>query len=256
MAQIGRYCIDRYEAHLVEIGAGGEEVIHPHNARPLAGVRYQARSKAGVWPQGYVSRDEAEAACGAAGKRLCSWLEWRRGCQGKRWFRYPYGNGGKRGACNNRKDHLMAKLFGDDPMKWTQKEFNSPLLNDEPGYLAKTGAHPECRSPDGLFDMVGNLHEWVSGMVTKRFMERLAKEKVSRRKQPWNVGNAMFLGGFYSTLSEHGPGCHFVTVAHAARYHDYSTGIRCCADARVEKKETAKKPKGQKASNPKPSATP
>jgi len=42
------------------------------------------------------------------------------------------------------------------------------------------------------------------------------------------VGNGIFMGGFYSTTGELGPGCLFTTVAHDAGYHDYSTGFRCC----------------------------
>jgi hydroxymethylpyrimidine/phosphomethylpyrimidine kinase len=39
------------------------------------------------------------------------------------------------------------------------------------------------------------------------------------------------MGGFFSTKSEHGDGCTFTTAAHDVRYHDYSTGFRCCRDA-------------------------
>jgi hypothetical protein len=51
-------------------------------------------------------------------------------------------------------------------------------------------------------------------------------KKVAKR-----TGNAIFLGGFFSTTSEHGPGCEFVTIGHEASYHDYSTGFRCCRGA-------------------------
>ncbi|QXD15378.1 hypothetical protein GQ464_000010 [Rhodocaloribacter litoris] len=30
----------------------------------------------------------------------------------------------------------------------------------------------------------------------------------------------------------HGEGCLYRTTAHGRTYHDYSTGFRCCADAR------------------------
>ncbi len=83
MARIGRFCIDRFEAQLVEVGDAGSVTVHPYFERPVAGVRYLARSEAGVFPQAYVSRVESQAACTAAGKRLCSFSEWRRACQGK-----------------------------------------------------------------------------------------------------------------------------------------------------------------------------
>jgi len=233
MAHVGRFCIDRYEAHLVVVAPDGKEAPHPHFSRPPEGVAVQARSAPNVFPQAYISRVEAKAACQAAGKRLCHWLEWRRACQGRRWLRYPYSNAARRGACNVGKDHLLPALFGHDAGAWKYEDhFNSPQLSQEPGFLARTGAHPECESPDGVFDMVGNLHEWVADMVTESFVERIEKEPVSRNDQPWVVGNGMFLGGFYSTTNEHGPGCHFTTMAHEPSYHDYSTGFRCCATAR------------------------
>jgi formylglycine-generating enzyme required for sulfatase activity len=235
MARIGRSCIDRWEAHLVAGGPDGSFARLSHFLRPPEDGRYEARSAAGVMPQAYISRIEAASACRNAGKRLCRWLEWRRACQGPRWLRYPYGNRARKGVCNVGKAHLLRELFGADPDRWKYDEhFNSPELGQRPGFLSLTSAHGGCVSTDGVFDLVGNLHEWVSDMVTERFMEQLEREEVERREQPWTVGNGMFLGGFFSTTDELGPGCYFTTVAHEPRYHDYSTGFRCCTEARPE----------------------
>ena len=45
------------------------------------------------------------------------------------------------------------------------RELNAPELNQLGRGLAKTGAYEGCRSPEGVFDMVGNLHEWVDEAV-------------------------------------------------------------------------------------------
>jgi hypothetical protein len=231
MERIGRYCIDKWEAHLVSTGPNGEEVVHPRNIPPDPSVAYEARSTPDAWPQGHINRGQSERACQAAGKRLCAWIEWRRACQGPKWWRWPYGNELKQGKCNSGKNHLIRKLFGDDPKKWKQEDFNDPRMNEMDGFLAKTGAHPECVSPDGLYDMVGNLHEWVTDTVSSSFIRKMKEEGMPREKQPHALGNGMFLGGFYSTRSEHGMGCFFVTIAHSKKYYDYSTGFRCCKDA-------------------------
>ena len=66
MASIGQFCIDRYEAHLVTRGPSGELTPHPYYQRPEEGVAYEARSDAGVFPQGYVNRIESSDPEGTA----------------------------------------------------------------------------------------------------------------------------------------------------------------------------------------------
>jgi formylglycine-generating enzyme required for sulfatase activity len=157
-----------------------------------------------------------------------------RACKGNGVDTYPYGATGVRKRCNTGKLHLLVERFGQHPrggFKYDE-HFNSPDLNQTPGFLARSGEYEGCASERDVHDMVGNLHEWVSDTVTPTFMEKLEEEGVERQEQPWVEGNAMFMGGFYSTISEHGPGCYYTTVAHEPRYHDYSTGFRCCATAR------------------------
>ncbi|MGK3999167.1 SUMF1/EgtB/PvdO family nonheme iron enzyme [Sorangium sp. So ce1024] len=230
MVLVGGFCIDRYEAHLVVDAGGGQLAVHPHYQRPEPGVRYLARNEAGVFPQAYISRVEAKAACVASGKRLCTRREWQRACRGDGVHRYPYGPRGERGRCNTGKPHLLRELFGDHPPGgWSyERHFNSPDLNQKPGFLARSGDHAGCASELGVHDMVGNLHEWVSDMVDHDLVQRMRTEGVERRDQPWQHGNGVFMGGFFSTTSELGPGCYFTTIAHEPAYHDYSTGFRCC----------------------------
>ncbi len=252
---VGRFCVDRFEASLEVVAADGTRAAHPHYQRPEKGTAYAAVSKAGNYPQGYISRVEAKAACEASGKRLCSRLEWQRACRGKGGARYPYGHAGVRGKCSTGKLHLLREKFGDNPRGgWKYDEhFNSPDLNREPGYLAKSGEYPECVSDAGAFDMVGNLHEWVSDTVDEDFVAKMEAEDIERQWQPWHEGNGMFLGGFYSTTSEHGAGCTFTTIAHEPTYHDYSTGFRCCKAADLPKDEKKKPPKaGSKSGETRP----
>jgi len=229
MARTGAVCVDRFEAGLVREDTGD---VHPPNQRPEDGVRYRARSVSGVLPQAYVNRIEARAACEAAGKRLCTLGEWYRACRGPKGTTWPYGPSEKRGACNVMKPHLLGKLFGNDPRKWDYvKHFNAPELNLTPGWLAKTGEHAECTNDVGAFDMVGNVHEWVSDVVDASLEKKLPLRDDIRDKLERNTGHGIFMGGFYSTGDEHGKGCGFVTIGHEPRYHDYSTGFRCCKDA-------------------------
>lgn len=227
MVLAGRFCVDRYEAHLTFTGASGATEVHPYEQRPLSGVKYVAANRKGIYPQGYISRVESESACSAAGKRLCSRAEWQRACTGTA--------AAKRGGaqpCNGGKQHLMTLMF-NQPFQY-EGHFNSPRLNTEPGFLAKTGEYESCASDVGAHDMVGNLHEWVTDSVTRALIVELESDGIRRQWQPAQVGNATFMGGFYSTSGEHGPACLFTTIAHEAAYHDYSTGFRCCKDASLE----------------------
>lgn len=240
----GRYCVDRYEAALVEVtrerplspyyppspglavriekqwqarrfevgDPGAEALDLPLLAEwQRAGeLRPKAVSKRGVVPQGYVSGQVAELACRNAGKRLCTLDEWRVACRGQRGKRFPYGDGDKyaAGKCNVfREAHPAMVLHGDFSVGHTDPRLNLVKVKNQP-LLRMTGATSECVSEwgdDGIADMVGNLDEWV--------------------EDPGGT----FVGGFYARATKEG--CAATISSHDIGYFDYSTGIRCCREA-------------------------
>lgn len=231
MVWSGSACVDRYEAFLVTVNEGEGETLWPHHQRPRASVAYAARSAAGFVPQAYINRNEAEAACGLAGKRLCSLPEWQRACQGSKPLLFPYGRAYQKGSCNSGKAHLLSMFFGTDGRAWKYEEhFNSPRLDQQPGFLAKAGEYAACASDEGTHDMVGNLHEWVADRVDRVPFDPARVTIAPRRRPLTRLGNGIFMGGFFSTTDEHGAGCTFITTAHEPAYHDYSVGFRCCRD--------------------------
>ncbi len=206
----GRFCIDRYEASLVRITPSGDAPFSPYER--VNGQRVRAVSRAGVAPQAYISRNEADLACHESGKRLCLEAEWVQACEGKKPTTFPYGDERRAGYCNDEvKVSPLATIYpgqsGSDEL-YTYEPMNDPRLNQVPGTLAATGRFEHCRSSWGAYDMVGNVHEWVDDP------------------------GGTFLGGYYLDTHLNGDGCHYKTVAHDADYHDYSTGFRCCADPR------------------------
>jgi len=213
MAHVEAFCVDRWEAHVVELDSSGGE--HPHSPYDLvAGRHVRAKSAPGVVPQGYVSQIEARDACNAASKRLCAQTEFVRACRGPGDASfYPYGGRVHRAnVCNEGKFSAVTMMFGRNPSLWSYANFNDPRLNQLAGGLAPTGAFEGCVTPDGVYDMVGNLHEWVESSPDKHLHVR-------------------FRGGSYGDAEQNGPGCLYVTSAHEQEYHDYSTGFRCCRDA-------------------------
>jgi sulfatase modifying factor 1 len=213
MVLIGTYCIDRWEAYVVELDAAGTE--HPHSPYDVvAGLTVRAKTAPGVVPQGYISQLEATAACNHASKRLCSADEFHLACEGPNPDNaYPYGGETHLpGHCNEGKGSMLPVYYGSSNHGWTYADFNDPRLNQIDGGLAPTGSYPRCQSPWGVFDCVGNLHEWGSDPADA-------------------YGHGRFRGGFYGDAEYNGHGCLYVTSAHELAYHDYSTGFRCCADA-------------------------
>jgi sulfatase modifying factor 1 len=88
----GGYCIDLYEASLVQVSPDGQEDPWPYYDVVPADAVVRAVSVPGVYPQGYISGIKARDACERSGKRLCTPGEWRTACIGPEGTTFPYGN--------------------------------------------------------------------------------------------------------------------------------------------------------------------
>jgi hypothetical protein len=219
----GRVCVDRWEASLVErVPAHPGPGFAERNWSPYTSVDghehdVRAVSRPGVIPQAYISGKQAAAACSASGKRLCAADEWEHACRGPSNFQFPYGDQRRAGACNDdvRSTHPVAEasrmLSIPHGRLWHAEGMNQAIINQLPNTLLPTGERAECTNEYGVYDMVGNLHEWVDDP------------------------DGTFRGGYYMDTSKNGDGCSYQTTAHDFKYHDYSTGFRCCMDPeRVE----------------------
>jgi formylglycine-generating enzyme len=136
--------------------------------------------------------NEASALCAARGARLCKETEWEFACEGPEMSPYPYGWKRDSTLCNFDKTDLggpMEKL----------KDLRAPI-----------SAYPECTSPFGVHDMVGNVDEWV---------EREGMQPPNR---------SALRGGWWL------PGrnrCRAATTAHGEEYSGKQVGFRCCKEA-------------------------
>ncbi len=234
----GQFCVDRYETTLVDAQSGTElSPYYPPSTSlakrtrgrfsrgvdggtplersmplpPLAGAELsagsepRALSRAGVVPNGYLDALVAERACKSAGKRLCTEEEWVTACRGEKGRKFPYGDRYEQGRCNVfREAHPAMELYGNPSVGHQDPRLNRVKVRGKP-LLRPTGATPECKSEwggDAIYDMVGNLDEWIDDP------------------------SGVFLGGFYSRSTK--SGCEAKVSAHAPSYHDYSLGTRCC----------------------------
>jgi sulfatase modifying factor 1 len=217
MVVSGSVCIDRYEAFIDRVDDAGATVesLSPYRPPPSA-ARTAARSVVGAVPHGYVSGLEAERACRGAGKRLCTSDEWLRACRGAAGNVYPYGNARRAGACNDAyaAGHPAATCYGTTA-SWIYSAIDYAGINQQPNTVDRAGANAGCVTAEGVFDLMGNLHEWVRDTAAT---------------PPTSAVD--FRGGFYADTSRNGEGCLYATSAHSFSHWDYSTGFRCCASLR------------------------
>jgi formylglycine-generating enzyme len=232
----GRFCIDRYEASLVDASSGrhyspyysptpsvarraltqwadagladgAPEVEMPPlpNWQLQSSAKPQAVSAAGVIPNGFLSGVLAAEVCENAGKRLCKPDEWVLACRGQQGRKFPYGDTYEQGRCNVfRETHPAVLLHGNASIGHQDPRLNLAKFKGD-RLLRPTGATQRCRSEwgdDAIYDMVGNLDEWVD--------------------EPTGA----FQGGFFSRSTKEG--CDARITVHPPEYFDYSLGVRCC----------------------------
>ncbi len=158
-------------------------------------------NRPGEVPATAMSWLEAKAACEGAGKRLCNGEEWTFACEGEAMKPYPYGDGYHRdsSACNMDVNPWM------DPVAtpFARLDKRTP-----------SGAFASCQSDTGVFDLTGNVDEWVYN------------ESGSPDHVPYVSG---LMGGHWV----HGVRnrCRAITVTHEPHFSFYVTGTRCCTNA-------------------------
>ena len=146
---------------------------------------------------------DAKAACEAAGKRMCTEEEWVTACQGARasddnangefaddmieGTAYPYGDFHEKGRC------------------WDGHEADAQAV--EPWRPVYTGEMPGCVTSSGLYDLTGNVEEWVGETPEK----------------------AVLLGGAWDTSEDHAR-CYRRNDTFGAGYASPRTGFRCCSN--------------------------
>ncbi len=101
--------------------------------------RYEYPDAEGELPEGDMTLDRAKQVCESVGKRLCTDEEWTEACRGSALNKYSYGEDFKDKICNS---------------------LHHDRRNKPAGYYA------ECRTQEGLYDMSGNLWEWVTQSET------------------------------------------------------------------------------------------
>jgi formylglycine-generating enzyme required for sulfatase activity len=142
-------------------------------------------------PASAVSFEDAARACRLAGYRLCRGEEWTRACAGEEGRAFPYGAQYEPGRCNT-------------------AEADSDLSAIE---VAPSGSFRRCVTPEGVFDLSGNVGEWTD--------------------QPDATGTLRELRGGAARNGESGVRCVLDDRAFQPTNEAWEgQGFRCCADRR------------------------
>ena len=173
----GRFSIDAFEASLNQ------------------GV---AESVPGREPARSITWYEARDACQAAGKRLCSEAEWLTACTGA----VPIDedrNGVFSTDLIQGRQHVYGEHYRSGVCADSRKKADPrPLI---------TGNHPECRTPEGVYDLEGVTKEWI-GLTPDQ---------------------AALKGGSY--FSRESTRCAYHKDGEAPDTRDDSIGFRCCSSS-------------------------
>ena len=153
--------------------------------------RYEFPNRVGEYPRSGVTFNEAKALCTQLGKRLCTEPEWEFACQGSMERLYSYGHDRVERNCHTK------STTGEKP-------------------FAKSGDYPNCQSPEGVFDLNGNLSEWVDATWPQTGT---------------SAGNWKTLrGGTIEKKTHYGQDCTSRHGHDANNWRNSDDGFRCCAE--------------------------
>ena len=171
--------------------------------------RYEWPNRAGATPQVLVDWREAAAQCEGAGKRLCDESEWLFACEGEDMLPYTYGYLRDPTRCVLDRMHVDN---GDALLPWESCMSSDACRRsfERVDQREPAGRFGECRSPFGVFDMNGNVNEWVS----------LTGELAPHR--------AGLKGGWWGPVRSR---CRPTVRSHSELYRGYEVGFRCCRNA-------------------------
>ncbi len=144
LANLNAYYIDKYEV----TNAAYRACVADLGCELPKNTRYYLQPDHPEHPVVYVTWEMANAYCEWRGARLPTEAEWEKAARGTDSFSYPWGNFFVRSALN----------YCEQNCEYSWKD---PFGNDGFAMTSPVGSYEAGVSPYGVYDMAGNVSEWV-----------------------------------------------------------------------------------------------
>lgn len=175
--------------------------------------RYEYPNRKGARAARMLDWYHAQATCESEGKRLCWASEWTAACEGPDYTPFPYGWKRDHDKCNMDNFYIEPRKFTPNgPFYFYAKDRQTRAQElDRLDQSIPSGSMDSCRSGYGVYDMTGNVDEWVTSDIAPREASRWAGLK----------------GGAWGHVRNQ---CRAMTFSHNPGFAYYFVGFRCCRD--------------------------
>ncbi len=204
---VEHYCLDprkdTRDTHCYAYAEGISALFGATSDISVCMDQFEAPNKKGTDPYVMQSYKGGKKWCEERGKRMCSEQEWETACEGPDFRALSYGWSVDKKICNSDKQWRKVDFDVFNKGGKPAEEESRRLWQGAP-----SGRYVDCVSPFGIFDMQGNVEEWVTSRTTRKFPGSL-------------------MGGFWA---KPWTGCRGTNDAHQPSFMFYETGFRCCAE--------------------------
>jgi sulfatase modifying factor 1 len=177
--------------------------------------RFEYPNREGELPRNLTDFRQASALCETRHERMCTVQEFNFACEGPDMLPYAYGFVRDAAACNIDKTYrspdlsIMMPYFDQCPQ---DRHCQDEIARLDQRW--RIGEHLSCVSWAGVYDLNGNVNEWVRRLDKLTYPDRGGLK-----------------GGWWGPVRDR---CRPTHTTHNEDYWGYEVGFRCCKDASAD----------------------